>query len=130
MRIYLFVYTFSPLSICTPGDNIQSLNGKKRERETPSFLPSPHEQKIVCCTIDSACVVFRSLLLPSFSSDLAIHSAPENELERKCKWILLHRIAWLRAVIDKMSVRTRKLSLGQGTRMKGSSYGFCKIRGE
>ena len=66
----------------------------------------------------------------SFSSDLAIHSAQENELERKCKWILLHRIAWLRAVIDKMSVRTRKLSLGQGTRMKGSSYGFGKIRGE
>ena len=40
VRIYLFVYTFSPLSICTPGDNIQSPNGKKRKRDPilPSFL--------------------------------------------------------------------------------------------
>ena len=59
MRIYLFVYIFSPLSICTLGDNIQSLNGKKREgSERAPILPSPHGQKIVCCTCDSACVLF------------------------------------------------------------------------
>ena len=104
VRIYLFVYTFSPLSICTPGDNIQSPNGKKRKRDPilPSFATWAKN-----CLLYNWLRVRRvpQLASASFSSDLAIHSAPENELERKCKWILLHRIAWLRAVIDKMSVQ-------------------------
>ena len=85
MRIYLYVYIFSPLSICTLGDNIQSRNGKKREGSRaalilPSFLRHMGK-KIVCCTCDSERVLFCISLLPPPPLIWPIHSAPEEKNE-------------------------------------------------